>query len=253
MFNKIRIEIGICCHTGKIKRENQDRCGSFKLPKSNCFGIVVADGMGGHYGGGVAAEIARDSIIKTFEEKFKKSKGLSQNPQMVLTESYTNSFRKINERSETDNALSNMGTTLSIAVIKDNLLYTGHIGDSRIYKINSNSIQQISQDHSMVQEMVRTGLLSQEQAESHPSDNILLRALTSKIKDSLDIYNPIKIIANDRVLVCSDGLWKMIGDNEIQDIVLNSKAEISAKNLVETANRYGGLDNIGVAVIHVLS
>ena len=229
---------------GKVRSENQDRCGWFETSKKGSYIIAVADGMGGSAGGAIAAEIALDSVKKVFESPYK-------DPRKQILISFDLASKKMIDKADTDNTLHNMGCTLSLVLYFENQIYSGHVGDSRIYRFRGDVITQLSEDHSLVQEMVKQGAIKPENARSHPKNNILLRALTTSPDSKLDIYEPIQACADDVLLVCSDGLWNMIEDAEIQNIVNNNSAEEAVKLLIDRANELGGKDNISVSMMRI--
>jgi len=245
MSLKLNYQIGSATHAGKVRLENQDRCVSFYLPNSKGCIILVADGMGGHKGGSIAAELVTKSIHTVFNKPFRK-------PEQALKESFINAQSKMVSKADKLPEFNNMGTTVSVACYFNNKVYAAHIGDSRIYKFNSTDTAQISTDHSFVQEMIRQGVLTPKQARNHPDDNVLVRALTASFYDPPDIINPIQPHAGDVYLVCSDGLWKMLTDDEMHKIVIKNDAQTAADELVDMANANGGKDNIAVSIMKIL-
>jgi protein phosphatase len=135
----------------------------------------------------------------------------------------------------------------------DNKIHAAHIGDSRVYKFTVGNVNQLSEDHSLVQEMVKQGTIKPEDARLHPKNNILLRALTTNKDCEIDVYEPVKVSRNDVYLVCSDGLWNMLEDKEIHQIAINNNAETAVKLLIERANELGGKDNIAVSIMKVIN
>lgn len=245
MSLKLDYQIGSATHAGKVRLENQDRCASFSLPNSKGCVILVADGMGGHKGGSIAAEIATESICTVFNKPFRK-------PEQALKESLISAQSKMVSRVAKIPEFKDMGTTVSVVCYFNNKVHAAHIGDSRIYKFNSTDTTQISTDHSFVQEMIRQGVLTPKQARNHPDDNVLVRALTASFYDPPDIINPIQPNAGDVFLVCSDGLWKMLTDDEMQKVVINKDAQEAADELVDMANANGGVDNISVSILKII-
>ena len=239
------LEFASATHVGKSRSENQDRCSWFETSQAGSYIIIVADGMGGHFGGGIAAEIAVESVRSTFGRSF-------TDPKKTLKSSFDLAHKGLTDRAGKDSMLKNMGCTLSVALYYDNLVYTAHIGDSRIYRIGHGHIDQLSEDHSLVQEMVKQGAIKLENARAHPKANILLRALTTNPDCELDVYQPVTVKSNDVFLVCSDGLWNMIEDNEIRDIVTNNSAVDAVQYLIQRANEFGGKDNIAASIMRII-
>lgn len=246
MSLKLDYQIGSATHAGKVRQENQDRCAAFTLPNSKGCVMFVADGMGGHQGGSTASRIADESVHAVFSMPFKK-------PEQALKDSFTRAYDSLVSEVAKTPRFKDMGTTVSIVCYTNNAIYSAHIGDSRIYRFNSGCITQISTDHSFVQEMIRQGVLTEKQALNHPDDNVLIRALTASVFDPPDIYDPIRPNIGDVFLACSDGLWKMLSDDEMHKVVVNKDAQTAAEELVDHANANGGKDNISVSILKIVS
>ena len=144
-----------------------------------------------------------------------------------------------------------MGTTVVAATVDEDMLYVANVGDSRLYCIHSNELMQLTSDHSLVEEMVRRGEISQADARIHPNKNIITRALGTDNDVTVDFFE-LETDKVDRVLLCSDGLTNMVDEQEMLDIILRSDdLKIAVKTLVEKANKYGGKDNISVILIEM--
>lgn len=204
--------------------------------------LIVADGMGGHKAGDYASRFSveyfltciKSTIICSPFEVFKNS----------IAETNEKLLKKANEKSEYEG----MGTTFVAATYVDKTLYVANIGDSRLYIIND-KITQITKDHSLVEEMVRSGKLNREEARFHPNKNIITRALGVKETVEADCFE-VPVDSGDIVLMCSDGLSNMLEDSEILNIVNENKEDIekTAKRLIDEANHHGGRDNISVVL-----
>ena len=245
MSLKLDYQIGSATHVGRVRLENQDRCVSFDLPDSKGCVILVADGMGGHQGGSNAAEIAAESVRFVLNRPFKK-------PEQALKDSFARAHKILVKEAASTPAYRNMGTTVSIVCYSNSKIFCAHIGDSRIYKFDSTGTTQLSTDHSFVQEMIRQGVLTKKQAQNHPDDNVLVKALTASTSDPPDIIGPIQPKADDVFIVCSDGLWKMLSDDKMCKIAIGSDAQTATEELVDNANANGGKDNIAVSVLKIL-
>ena len=205
--------------------------------------FVVADGMGGHRGGGYASRLAVESILEKARED--EEEDISQ----ILVDAIRHANRCITQAAQEDERLLGMGTTVVAASCIDGRLEVANVGDSRLYVVNGAQIRQITQDHSLVEEMVRFGGISREQARTHPDRNIITRAVG--VEDVLEVdcfFVPME--RGDQVLLCSDGLTGMLEDEEIRRI-MTDKTDVRerALRLVEAANDQGGSDNIAVIVI----
>lgn len=239
---KIKVEIATKSDTGRVRKENQDRCDWFHLPSGKGSVLIVADGMGGYTGGSMAAQIAVDTIGQNLRESI-------STPKKALQNAYNQIPGNLAAQVKSDITFASMGTTASMLLYTGNKIYPAHIGDSRIYKINQNEFSMISEDHSLVHEMVKQGILTEEEAVDHPDDNILVRALTANSKEKPDIYRAISPKVGDAFVVCSDGLWKMVTDDQLKNITLDNSPEIAVEKLVNLANTNGGIDNVTVGIM----
>lgn len=203
--------------------------------------LVVADGMGGHRAGDFASRFT----VEVLAEEVQNCK--ETHPETILGNSIQAANERLLEEAETDNRLEGMGTTLVAATIMDHVLYFANVGDSRLYLINK-EIRQLSKDHSMVEEMVRLGGLTEEEAKHHPDKNIITRAIGVKQKVEPDFFE-YRLKGGDIILMCSDGLTNMVDDDEIFQIVKSARDIVEAvESLIQRANENGGSDNIGVVL-----
>jgi PPM family protein phosphatase len=229
--------------TGKVRKANEDYYDSFESPNGYVF--VLCDGMGGHIGGAVASQTAVEAIKMVFTERQFNSISDSLNEAIQ----YANTA--IQNKVKQDPSLATMGTTAAVLVIQDNMVYYAHVGDSRIYFLRSNELSQLTRDHSYVQSLVDRGILTPEQAESHPKKNQITRALGTRDEVEPDICeSPIKAADNDIFLLCSDGLTGMVSTEFVKQ-VLASTTSLNEKaiRLVAEANNNGGSDNITVQIV----
>jgi len=228
---------------GKTRDKNED---SFTIIKDDKHILLaVADGMGGHNAGDRASRIAVDTAKKIFSKK-KESLIKEEIDEIELLKII---YKECNDKIYTTSIevpeYLGMGTTLTICIInkENNKIYIGNVGDSRCYKIQvlENKIEKITEDHSLVQEMIKNEEISKEESYTHPKKNIITRALGPDKKVDVDIF--CATLKNREILLlCTDGLTNHLKDNEIKGIVLNRKEE-SVNILVEEVNRRGGLDN----------
>lgn len=231
---------------GKKRAMNQD----FVFCNENAIGIfpnlfIVADGMGGHKAGDYASKFCVQAVVESIE------KSQLTTPIGVLEEAIHNANHALFQEAAKNSELEGMGTTFVAAVIVDNILYVANIGDSRLYLIN-NKITQITEDHSLVEAMVKTGEIEKEEARFHPNKNIITRALGTN-KEVIADYFEVGLEDKDVVLLCSDGLTNMLEDNEIEDIVKGYPEDIekAGLRLVEKANENGGKDNIAIIIVQL--
>lgn len=229
---------------GLVRQNNQDYTYSQTEPVGalpNLF--IVADGMGGHNAGEIASRIATETIVESVSTE------TVQNVIQIMS----NAVRMANDRvisvSHESLAYEGMGTTVVMATIIDGFLYVANVGDSRLYVISGREIEQITRDHSLVEEMVISGQIDRSEARTHKKKNIITRAVGGKNSLMADYFD-VKLEAGDKVLMCTDGLTNMLDDNEIRKIVTDeSDIEQAAGRLVDEAKKHGGNDNIGIILI----
>ena len=228
---------------GNTREMNQDYLYSSeesvgKLP--NLF--LVADGMGGHKAGEFASRYVVEHIVRAIKgSKEEEAVG-------ILSESIETANRKLKEYADAHQQMRGMGTTIVAAVIQGRTLLVANVGDSRLY-IVGDEITQVTQDHSLVQEMVRLGQMDPQSAKNHPDKNIITRAVGVSEKVKIDIFER-QLRAGDYIILCSDGLTNMVEDSVILQI-LHGAGSLSdkAERLIELANKNGGKDNITVIII----
>ncbi|MDE5413016.1 Stp1/IreP family PP2C-type Ser/Thr phosphatase [Alkalihalobacterium chitinilyticum] len=234
-------------NVGKVRPHNEDSGGIFLHPNGAVL-AVVADGMGGHQAGDVASQMTSDLL----KEKWLRTAELSKptDIEQWLNEAIQDVNEKLFLHSKEHRECQGMGTTVVIAVCTEELVSIGHVGDSRGYLQNNCGFQQKTSDHSLVNELVRTGQITEEQAEHHPRKNVLLRALGTEPTIKMDIET-IDWEEGNTIILCSDGLSNKVTDNEIEDILrLNDNVNQKVDKLINLANDRGGEDNITVAIVH---
>lgn len=230
--------------TGVARKENQD----YVYASGDTVGIlpnifIVADGMGGHNAGDYASRravsIALDEIENSSESK----------PVAILDKAIKKANAVLYREAASDSAKQGMGTTFVAATISDKKLYVANVGDSRLYIADNSTICQITRDHSLVQEMMRSGRMGTFDPRRHPKRNAITRAIGVEPDVNIDFFE----VSNnnfEQFVLCSDGLTNMVDDNELfAQLVGNDEAKTKANVLVSMANRKGGLDNISVIVV----
>lgn len=231
---------------GQVRDHNEDSGGIFFNQKDQLLAII-ADGMGGHKAGDVASNMAvkivKNAWLETeyIDGPEKAEAWITDILQRINIEIYEHSLEK--------EELRGMGTTAVIAVCTDDFVTIGHIGDSRCYLRNADGFKQLTEDHSLVNELVKTGQISSEDAEHHPRKNIVLKALGTEEEIHADVKS-LSWEKGNRLLLSSDGLTDKISNDEL-GVFINSDHEIQeiGKQLIETANERGGEDNISVILI----
>ena len=206
--------------------------------------FAVADGMGGAQAGEVAARLATAAF-----REYHEADELPGEERLAAIIQEAN--RRIYERARMDTEVSGMGTTVTAALLEAGRIVIGHVGDSRAYRLRSGRLEQLTDDHSLVADLVRGGRISPEEAETHPQRSVITRALGTDPKVDVDSL-AVDAESGDVYLICSDGLTTMIGDGEILAILERAKSlEGAGKDLVKAANRRGGEDNVTVVLFTV--
>ena len=244
------IEFGNATDIGLVREENQDSIGKFPVdsvdissPQGQLF--IVADGMGGHRGGRVAGELAVESIQR---EYFSDSlDNIAERLERVFQQANTDIY----EYSFSHPSYLGMGTTCTALALQDGRGYIAHLGDSRVYRVTKQSIEQLTEDHSTVAEMQRRGLLTSEEAKNHPQRSQLYRALGVRPSADVDVVRDIVLHGEEYFVLCTDGLYNYFDTKEIQKIVLANSPQNACEELVRLANERGGQDNITVQVIQI--
>ena len=232
---------------GQKRKMNQDYVFVSEGPVGNLPNLfTVADGMGGHNAGDYASSHAVRILVDEIRED------ADYNPVKVIRHAIEAANTEIRNRAQEDENLRGMGTTMVVATIVDQYAYVANVGDSRLYVIQD-GIRQVTRDHSLVQEMVRMGEISEAEARNHPDKNIITRAIGVKEDVEPDIYE-YRLKKGDMILMCTDGLSNMVEDEDMFNIVKGSRDVVEAvQMLIEKANSNGGRDNIGVIVAEPLA
>jgi PPM family protein phosphatase len=245
------IEVSSQSDIGCLRQNNEDSFGYWEPEDDQQFLrkgrlAVVADGMGGYEGGQEASRLAVETLVGVYRDFG------GDDPQAALVEALQTAHEQIRQYSFAHPELRGMGTTCTAAAIVQDALYYVHVGDTRLYLIRDGQITRVTRDHSYVGRLVESGMISQEEAETHPQRNILTAALGTNpdlIMDSPGQPEPLR--PEDVLLICSDGLWGLVRDSEILDAVENKSAEQAGRELIELARERGGPDNITVEILRL--
>jgi PPM family protein phosphatase len=230
----MRVAVGVATDIGRVRERNEDSY----LVEPPLY--AVADGMGGARGGAVASSLALDTV----EELFHGGKA-------SLAEMIRSANRAVFERSISDRDVSGMGTTLTATTVDEHGAHLGHVGDSRAYLLRAGALRQLTDDHTLVNRMVKAGEITQQEAGTHPHRNVLTRSIGTEAEVIVDEEN-IPLIDGDRLLLCSDGLTGMVTEPQIQAILETTPdPQEAADRLIKAANRAGGIDNITVVIIDI--
>src|SRR5215217_4750135 len=224
--------------TGRRRRNNED----VYVCKPPLF--AIADGMGGAQAGEVASGLTAE-VLKEYDS----SAGAREEQVQALIQEAN---RRVYVRATEDAELSGMGTTLTLALVTENGVVFGHVGDSRAYLLRDGNLQQVTDDHSLVAELTRAGKLSEEEAESHPQRSVITRALGTDPDVDGDVFS-VETQEGDVFLLCSDGLSDMVDDATIEEILRQYRDDLAeaADELVRAANRSGGEDNITMLIFEI--
>jgi serine/threonine protein phosphatase PrpC len=241
----MKYEFKVHTHKGIVREVNEDYMGhALNTPSGDIF--VVCDGMGGHVGGKIASTIGVDAIINN----------LVQRPQSNIHVGISNALIFANEqvlgRTVMEPSLKGMGSTATVAVIKDELLYVGHVGDSRAYIVSNGRLHRVTRDDSYVQMLVDNNTITEDEAELHPQKNRILKALGSQnALEPNSAPRPFKMKAGDLLLLCSDGLCSMVVDEAIEQLIDPNDLQGSINQLHSMAMNNGGKDNITIILLKV--
>lgn len=231
---------------GVMRPNNQDSYAAGELPNSVAW-AVVCDGMGGASGGNIASSTAVKIISERITSSYKD--GMSYNSiKNMLTSAIAAANIEVFDESKADESLAGMGTTVVVAIIAESSVYVAHAGDSRAYILSNGALNQITKDHSFVQEMVDTGRLTPDEAKDDPRKNIITRALGVDDELRVDFCEEF-IDENDVVMLCTDGLTNYVSNEEVIEITSDGKFNDFAERLVDRANKNGGGDNITVVTM----
>ena len=232
---------------GLVRSQNQDDF-RFGVISPSSVWAVVCDGMGGANGGNIASATAVDYISSKITTLYKSDMTKEQIGEL-MAEIVMQANSKLFELASKDSDLAGMGTTCEFVFVKDTTVHVVHVGDSRTYAIRGGKIKQLTEDHSVVQEMVRRGELTYEEAQHHPNKNFITRALGIKTSVRLD-YIEANFIYGDVLLICSDGLSNHVTTGDMVKICHENRGEDLINKLIDCAKEGGGYDNITATVIY---
>lgn len=241
--------VGAHTDLGRIRENNEDKFDFFEPEETELLAVkgclyAVADGMGGHASGQIASELALKTIAKTYYA----------DPNEDVAESLTAAIRAANayiyDAAQLVTERNGMGTTCTSLVLRDDEIYVGHVGDSRIYLIRDGELRQVSEDHSWVAEQVKRGALTEEEAQCSPFRNVITRSLGAAPDVEVDIYRE-EARAGDLLLLCSDGLTGYVSNDEILDLATAWSPSLAAMKLIDRANDNGGGDNVTALIVAI--
>lgn len=243
MISSIKTDVG------KYRPNNED---AFYLPKKDADLpqlFIVADGMGGHQGGEIASKLAVKEVSEYINRNVTKNLNQSQ-IKKIIRDSLHEANEKILKCASENPHWHGMGTTITMALFYNNTLYIGHIGDSRAYRIRDKNITLLTEDHSLVWELMAEGKITLAETKTHPMKNVITKALGTDQKLEPDLLS-FNVKKGDIIILCSDGLTNMLEDNKIKEIVCSNSPKKATEELIYQANKNGGVDNITVGIIIV--
>ncbi|MGQ0766750.1 MAG: Stp1/IreP family PP2C-type Ser/Thr phosphatase [Gemmatimonadota bacterium] len=245
---EMRIIAGVATDPGCVREINEDSVQVLR-PETAAdvarIGVlaIVCDGMGGHEAGEVASRLALEAFVRQVRSD-------ESDPAKLLVRAMEAANRAVVDAAARETRLSGMGTTCTALLLRDGLAHCAHVGDSRCYMIRDGEIFLMTEDHSAVMELVRRGAISLDEARHHPDKNVISRALGSQRNVAVTSWpQPMVVRPGDRFLVCSDGLYDLVSDEDIRVVAGGYDPQDACDRLVQMAREHGGFDNISVAVL----
>ena len=246
-MNTLQFSIHSGSHTGVRRTNNED----FVVSDGSHSLVVLADGMGGHKAGEVASAMAANGVMNNLRNWLEKSREttISRNLKQAIARFISQANCLIYQESLLDYEKRGMGTTIVVAVVRNNKLTIAHVGDSRAYLLRDGKLLRLTEDHTKVQDQIRSGMITFEQSNKSPLRHVLTRAVGVMEYVDVDVQEII-VSDEDKVLLCSDGLTDMLSEHEITQILTTDMTlDKSVAKLIKCANDAGGLDNITLAVL----
>jgi protein phosphatase len=247
-----RIEIAGLTDVGRARDHNED----FITWEKDLGLLLLADGMGGHNAGEVASKMAVESIVQEIKDSSGSlgdgEESMDEDTVCLSMSAISNANQSIFSEAATKPQYAGMGTTLVMALFHEDTLTIAHVGDSRLYRLRKGVLEQLTVDHSLYQEMIQGGYMSEAEAEKKLNKNMITRALGINIDVDIDVQQQT-VETDDIILLCSDGLTDLVSDLEIQLTLAKSKSDMktAAEQLVAKANDKGGIDNISIIIARV--
>lgn len=220
-----------------MREENEDSYGTIELP--NGYFLTVCDGMGGYAGGRVASETAVESLLE-----YVKDHADAEDVHSLLHDAVTHANAAVRSKAKADSRLGEMGTTAVMVLIRDDRYWVAHVGDSRSYLLRDAVFELLTDDHTVVQQLVDRGRITAIEAANHPSAGILVRCLGQLDVVEVDLSGPHELREGDRILLCSDGLSGMLYEDDIAKVLCGQNLQEGVNNLIRFSNELGGFDNI---------
>ena len=230
---------------GSVRDMNQDFIKFHRFDEETAL-LIVCDGMGGAKAGNVASEVAVNSIYETFLKKFNYSQN-DRELKTIMTSAVNGANLDVFDLAQNNDDYYGMGTTAVVVFISQGYAYTIHAGDSRAYIIYPDEIKRLTNDHSIVQQLINNNMITEEEAKTHPKRNVITRALG--IDECLETdFSTTSLKKNYSILICSDGLSNYVDEKDVLEIVNNFAVDKACDKLIKLANKNGGGDNISVVI-----
>ncbi len=243
-----RVQTGIATDTGCVREVNEDAIAVIRPAGTEALAAqgvlaVVCDGMGGHEAGEVASRLAMEAYTRTAVNQ-------ADDCHVLLARAMEAANRAVVDAASREPRLKGMGTTCTAILLRRGVAWCAHVGDSRCYLLRDGELFLMTEDHSAVMELVRRGEITAAQARNHPEKNVISRALGSRHDVPVTTWpQPMVVRPGDRFVLCSDGLYDLVSDDEIRDLVQAGQPQEACDNLVALARSHGGYDNISVAIL----
>jgi len=257
--NHVRIRGSMKTDLGSERDINQDSMLTLHFTLNECSRFkqlclfIVADGMGGGADGEVASSIAIRSVASYITDTILESKSISSLDISIISKAVQKANMDIISYSSQDSSREGMGSTITVGLLIGNKLFIGHVGDTRAYIINNETVRQVTEDHSLVTRLLKMGQLTPEQAKNYPHKNLIYRTLGGNERLEVATYEET-LGMGDICLICCDGLWDYFPCEELQEILTTSSSFDEAADLfIDLANERGGKDNITVVTFQLLS
>jgi protein phosphatase len=250
---EFKLEAAWVSDAGCVRESNEDSAlfvgpqNSPELESKGCL-MLVADGVGGHSAGEEASRIAVETIRRSYFESDREGGQINT----ALREAFAEANQAIYHTAQARVQWQGMGTTCTALALCGGQAYAAQVGDSRLYLVRDDRIYQLSEDHSAVMEMVRMGMMTIAEARAHEDRNIILRALGTKPEVVVTIWEkPFPVREGDNFVLCTDGLFDLVADEEIKQVVNDETADAACRRLIDLAKAKGGYDNITVGIVRV--
>ncbi len=238
------LELAAISDVGTEREANEDHCGYAVVDPTTCI-VAVADGVSGYEGGAVASQMAVDVMLRAYHEQPATVKPLKR-----LYRAVQQANIEIYDKAVVVPELRSMATTLTAIVVMRGELIAAHVGDTRLYRVRDGAITQLTKDHTVAAERARLGLMSDDEARRHPERSTLTRSVGRQLIVSIDQLTT-ELAHDDLLLVCSDGLYNTLDDDEMRDLVRELPAERACRALIDCANERGTYDNVTAAVVRM--